>query len=51
MTVADERATPLALDVRPADVRLVDVTKRFDDVVAVDRLSLEIESAPMVVPW
>ena len=25
------------------DVRLVDVTKRFDDVVAVDRLSLEIE--------
>jgi spermidine/putrescine transport system ATP-binding protein len=26
-----------------ADVRLVDVTKRFDDVVAVDLLSLEIE--------
>ena len=26
-----------------ADVRLVDVTKRFDDVVAVDRLSIEIE--------
>ena len=26
-----------------ADVRLVDVTKRFDDVTAVDRLSLEIE--------
>jgi spermidine/putrescine transport system ATP-binding protein len=26
-----------------ADIRLVDVTKRFDDVVAVDRLSLEIE--------
>jgi spermidine/putrescine transport system ATP-binding protein len=26
-----------------ADVRLVDVTKRFDDVVAVDQLSLEIE--------
>jgi spermidine/putrescine transport system ATP-binding protein len=26
------------------DVRLVDVTKRFDDVVAVDDLSLEIES-------
>jgi spermidine/putrescine transport system ATP-binding protein len=26
-----------------ADVRLVDVTKRFDEVVAVDRLSLEIE--------
>ena len=29
---------------RPADVRLVDVTKRFDDVVAVDRLTLEVES-------
>jgi spermidine/putrescine transport system ATP-binding protein len=29
---------------RPADVRLVEVTKRFDDVVAVDRLSLEIGS-------
>jgi spermidine/putrescine transport system ATP-binding protein len=27
----------------PADIRLVEVTKRFDDVVAVDRLSLEIE--------
>src|SRR6476646_2959859 len=26
-----------------ADVTLVDVTKRFDEVVAVDRLSLEIE--------
>jgi spermidine/putrescine transport system ATP-binding protein len=26
-----------------ADVRLVDVTKRFEDVLAVDRLSLEIE--------
>jgi spermidine/putrescine transport system ATP-binding protein len=26
------------------DVRLVEVTKRFDDIVAVDRLSLEIES-------
>src|SRR5438046_5893939 len=26
-----------------ADVRLVDVTKRFDEVVAVDRLGLEIE--------
>jgi len=26
-----------------ADVRLVDVTKRFDDVIAVDQLSLEIE--------
>jgi spermidine/putrescine transport system ATP-binding protein len=28
---------------QPADIRLVEVTKRFDDVVAVDRLSLEIE--------
>jgi len=27
-----------------ADVRLVDVTKRFDDVVAVDDLSLQVES-------
>ena len=27
----------------PADVRLVDVTKRFDDVVAVDGITLEIE--------
>jgi spermidine/putrescine transport system ATP-binding protein len=27
---------------RPADVRLEDVVKRFDDVVAVDRVSLEI---------
>jgi spermidine/putrescine transport system ATP-binding protein len=44
MTVADERAAPPALSVGSADVRLVDVTKRFDDVVAVDRLSLDIES-------
>jgi spermidine/putrescine transport system ATP-binding protein len=29
--------------VNTADVRLAEVTKRFDDVVAVDRLSLEIE--------
>jgi spermidine/putrescine transport system ATP-binding protein len=29
--------------VRAADVRLVDLTKRFDDVVAVDALSLDIE--------
>jgi spermidine/putrescine transport system ATP-binding protein len=28
---------------QPADIRLVEVTKRFDGVVAVDRLSLEIE--------
>jgi spermidine/putrescine transport system ATP-binding protein len=44
VTVADERAAPPAVDARPADVRLVEVTKRFDDVVAVDRLSLEIAS-------
>ena len=42
MTVAEERETSRAAAV-PADVRLVEVTKRFDDVVAVDRLSLEIE--------
>src|SRR5919199_3308090 len=29
---------------KPPDVRLVDVTKRFDDVVAVDDLSLEVET-------
>jgi spermidine/putrescine transport system ATP-binding protein len=44
VTVTDERAAPPTLSVRSADVRLVEVTKRFDDVVAVDRLSLEIES-------
>jgi spermidine/putrescine transport system ATP-binding protein len=44
MTVTDEPAARVAASVRPADVRLVEVTKRFDDVVAVDRLSLEIES-------
>jgi spermidine/putrescine transport system ATP-binding protein len=44
VTLAQERATPPTPGVRPADVRLVDVTKRFDDVVAVDRLTLEIES-------
>jgi spermidine/putrescine transport system ATP-binding protein len=32
-----------AAGVGSADVRLVDVTKRFEDVTAVDRLSLEIE--------
>src|SRR5438093_10286086 len=43
MTVAREReASPVAG--RTVDIRLVDVTKRFDDVVAVDQLSLEIES-------
>jgi spermidine/putrescine transport system ATP-binding protein len=43
MTVTGEREVSPALTMRPADVRLVDVTKRFDDVVAVDSLSLEIE--------
>src|SRR5690242_5413275 len=39
----DERTEPAAPPrSRPADVRLVEVTKRFDDVVAVDNLSLEI---------
>src|SRR5262245_12726895 len=43
MTVADERGAERAVAAKPADVRLVDVTKSFDDVVAVDSLSLEIE--------
>src|SRR5215216_7648595 len=43
MTVADEREAERAVAAQPADVRLVEVTKRFDDVVAVDSLSLEIE--------
>jgi spermidine/putrescine transport system ATP-binding protein len=43
MTVADEREAERAVASQPADVRLVEVTKRFDDVVAVDNLSLEIE--------
>jgi spermidine/putrescine transport system ATP-binding protein len=43
VTVADEREAPATTVTPPADVRLVDVTKRFDDVVAVDQLSLEIE--------
>jgi ABC-type Fe3+/spermidine/putrescine transport system ATPase subunit len=43
MTVVHEEqqtAAPRAADV---DIRLVDLTKRFDDVVAVDSLSLDIE--------
>jgi spermidine/putrescine transport system ATP-binding protein len=36
-------AVTRAETVRAADVRLIDLTKRFDDVVAVDSLSLEIE--------
>jgi spermidine/putrescine transport system ATP-binding protein len=43
VTIADEREAAPVTAARPADVRLVDVTKRFDDVVAVDKLSLEIE--------
>ena len=43
MTVADERGAERAVASQPADVRLVEVTKRFDDVFAVDHLSLEIE--------
>ncbi|MDQ2913369.1 MAG: ABC transporter ATP-binding protein [Chloroflexota bacterium] len=43
MTVAGEREVPAAAATAPADIRLDEVTKRFDDVVAVDRLSLEIE--------
>jgi spermidine/putrescine transport system ATP-binding protein len=45
VTVADERdAATAAETVTRDDVRLVEVTKRFEDVVAVDSLSLEIES-------
>jgi spermidine/putrescine transport system ATP-binding protein len=44
MTVARERDTAPATTARKVDVRLENVTKRFDDVVAVDDLSLEIES-------
>jgi spermidine/putrescine transport system ATP-binding protein len=43
MTLADEREAPRAVVSQPADIRLVEVTKRFDDVVAVDRLSLDVE--------
>jgi spermidine/putrescine transport system ATP-binding protein len=41
MTVAGEREVTGAST--PADIRLDQVTKRFDDVVAVDNLSLDIE--------
>jgi spermidine/putrescine transport system ATP-binding protein len=44
VTVASERETSAAAATQKPDVRLEDVTKRFDDVVAVDRLSLEVES-------
>jgi len=41
MTIAGERELTGAST--PADIRLDQVTKRFEDVVAVDKLSLEIE--------
>jgi spermidine/putrescine transport system ATP-binding protein len=44
VTLTNERAAATTLEPRPADVRLVDVTKTFDDVVAVDKLNLEIPS-------
>jgi spermidine/putrescine transport system ATP-binding protein len=44
VTVAGEREASTAVASRPADVRLIEVTKRFEGVIAVDRLSLEIES-------
>src|SRR5690348_12119160 len=42
MAVDERTEAPAAPRAKPADVRLVDVTKRFDEVVAVDNLSLEI---------
>jgi spermidine/putrescine transport system ATP-binding protein len=44
VTVAREREASPPATSQKVDVRLVDVTKRFDDTTAVDRLSLEIES-------
>jgi spermidine/putrescine transport system ATP-binding protein len=41
MTVAGEGEVTEAST--PADIRLDEVTKRFEDIVAVDKLSLEIE--------
>src|SRR5512133_2396732 len=43
MTAASEREVPRAATGEHPDIRLVEVTKRFEDVVAVDRLSLQIE--------
>jgi spermidine/putrescine transport system ATP-binding protein len=43
MTAATERDQPGVATGEHPDIRLVDVTKRFDDVIAVDRLSLQIE--------
>jgi spermidine/putrescine transport system ATP-binding protein len=45
MAATEERpADPAAARAADVDISLVNVTKRFDDVVAVDALSLEIES-------
>ena len=44
VTVAHERDTSAPAAAQKIDVRLEDVTKQFDDVVAVDRLSLGIET-------
>jgi spermidine/putrescine transport system ATP-binding protein len=43
VTATGEREAPHAVAAQPADIRLAEVTKRFDDVVAVDRLSLDVE--------
>ncbi len=43
VTVQLERQTPGVAAARTADIRLDHVTKRFDDVVAVDDVSVEIE--------
>jgi spermidine/putrescine transport system ATP-binding protein len=42
--VAREREASPPGTTQKVDVRIVDVTKRFDDMTAVDRLSLEVES-------
>ncbi|TML17615.1 MAG: ABC transporter ATP-binding protein [Actinobacteria bacterium] len=44
VTVAHERDASAPAAAQKIDVRLEDVTKQFDDVVAVDRLSLGIET-------
>jgi spermidine/putrescine transport system ATP-binding protein len=44
VTIAREQDSSTAAATRKVDVRLEDVTKRFDEVVAVDSLSLEVES-------
>jgi spermidine/putrescine transport system ATP-binding protein len=43
VTVLDETASPPREAAADLDIRLVDLTKRFDDVVAVDGISLDIE--------